>query len=362
MGLCVLGASVLMLGACQTSDDGAGASKGDGASASSTALSQEAKVSAVAQPASDAAVNLDVQAHRGGRGEHTEESREAFEHALKLGVNTLELDIVMSHDGVPVVWHDPEVKAEKCEDTEAATPGDSQFPYVGKLLHDLTFEQLSTLRCDKKLEDFPDAKPAENNRMLQLADVFRLAKELNPKVRYNIETKIEAEHPEQSAPAQEFVDAIMHEVKRAGVEDRVTIQSFDWTSLEIMHKDFPQVPTVALYDETTWKQDSAWLGSVHYDDVNGDALEGVKKIGASVVSPGYAVPYGVAADAEGYHPVATKKYVEKAHELGLKVIPWTVNDEATMRDQLAAGVDGIISDYPTKLVEVARQYGWKPQF
>lgn len=327
-----------------------------GASESSheTSSSTSAEVQTVAD-------HLDVQAHRGGRGENTEESRVAFEHAIDLGVNTLELDIVMSKDGVPVVWHDPKILDTKCADTAPASDGDPQYPYVGKLLHELTFKQLQTLNCDVPLTDFPDAKPAKGNKMLQLSDVFALAKEKKARgLRYNIETKIEGEHREQSATPEEFVESIVTTAEQAGVADNIEIQSFDWRSLELVQKQYPNIPTVALYDETTWFENSPWIGNVDYKAVKGDALDGVKALGAKAVSPGYAVPYGPKAGDADFHPTATKEYVERAHTLGLKVIPWTVNDEATMRNQIEAGVDGIISDFPTLLVKIAQDYGWKP--
>lgn len=351
--LCALAIPALVLAGCS--------SGGSEPAESSSATTETSTSASETTTANIDATALDVQAHRGGRGEHTEESLAGFEKALALGVDTLEFDIVMSADGVPVVWHDPEIQEEKCSDTEPASPGDEQFPYVGKLIHDLTFEQLSTLRCDKVLDDFPDAKPVENNRLAQLKDVFALAAEKGPDVRYNIETKIEAEHPEQSAEPKEFVDAILGAAEEAGVTDRITIQSFDWSSLEIVQDVAPEVPTVALYDETTWLPGSPWLGSVDYDAVDGDALKGVKELGADVVSPGYAVPYGAKAGEKDYHPTATKEYVQRAHDMGLKVVPWTINDEATMRDQIEAGVDGIISDFPTLLVKVAKDYGWSPK-
>src|SRR6516164_11033139 len=88
---------------------------------------------------------FDLQAHRGGRGETTEESLRAFAKALELGVSTLELDIVITKDGQPMVWHDPTIEAEKCADTGPAFVGDPQYPYVGKLVHDLTLAQIRTL-------------------------------------------------------------------------------------------------------------------------------------------------------------------------------------------------------------------------
>ncbi|WKD60175.1 Glycerophosphoryl diester phosphodiesterase precursor [Corynebacterium ciconiae DSM 44920] len=344
--LCALAVGSLVLAGCS---DG---SNDDASSETRSDASESVTVDASA---------LDVQAHRGGRGEHTEESLVAFSHALDLGVDTLELDIVMSADGVPMVWHDPRIEDDKCADTEPATEGDEQYPYVGKLVHELTYEQLETLRCDKTLEDFPDATPAEDNRIAQLSEVFDLAKEKNPEVAFNIETKIEAENPEESAPPREFVDAILAAADEAGLREKITIQSFDWSSLEIVQEIAPEVPTVALYDETTWTENSPWLGSVSYADAEGDVLTAVQQLGATVVSPGYAVPYGAKAGEDDYHPVATADYVARAHKLGLTVIPWTVNDEATMRDQIEAGVDGLITDYPALLVKVAQDYGWEPK-
>ena len=93
--------------------------------------------------ASPQAPGFDLQAHRGGRGETTEESLRAFAKSLELGVSTLELDIVLTKDGQPLVWHDPTIDAEKCADTGPAFAGDPAYPYVGKLVHELTLVQIA---------------------------------------------------------------------------------------------------------------------------------------------------------------------------------------------------------------------------
>lgn len=364
--LSILAVSALTLAACtngeQDATDSAPTTATGEASTPHTTTADRTQPTQAQVPQADQqlATNLDIQAHRGGRGENTEESRAAFQHAMDLGVDTLELDIVLSKDGVPVVWHDPKVLPEKCTDTAPSAEGDEQYPYVGSLIHELTWEQLQTLNCSQALEDFPQAQHAAHNTMLRLEEVFDMAAERGWDGYYNIETKIEGEHREQSAEPQEFVDTIMAVATTAGTSDKITIQSFDWRSLEIVKKQHPDVPTVALYDETTWFAGSPWIGAADYDAADGDALTAIKKAGFSVASPGYAVPYGTAAGDADYHPVTTKEYVDKAHELGLKVVPWTVNDEATIRDQIQAGVDGIISDYPSLLVAVAKQYGWQP--
>ncbi|BCP03170.1 glycerophosphodiester phosphodiesterase [Mycobacterium paraintracellulare] len=271
----------------------------------------------VAAPAAAQAPDFDLQAHRGGRGEATEQSLRAFARSLELGVSTLELDVVLTRDRQPLVWHDPTIAAEKCADTAPAFAGDPQYPYVGKLVHDLTLAQIRTLDCGRRLDDFPNAEVAPGNRIATLPQVFALADSYRADaVRYNIETKVDADEPEP----QEFVDVILAAVRAAGKVERVDIQSFDWRTLPLVHRAEPSIPLVALYDEQT----------------PGDPLIGALTVGADAVSPDYRL-------------VAGKPYVDRAHALGLKVIPWTVDDVDAMRRQIGYGVDGIITDYPTAL-------------
>lgn len=374
--IAALGVSAIALAGCSQADDAADAAHNAADSASeaaessteSTSAGQEEKLTfdkqqvaeldVQANPVPAAAVKLpdgfDLQSHRFGRGEWIESSREGLEKSLEMGVTTLEFDIELSADGVPVVWHDTEIDAEKCQDTKPVTEDDPQFPYVGKLLHDLTFEQISTLNCNKNLDDFPDAAPQDDNRLLQLSEVFEIAADY-PDVHFNIETKLEPEHREQTASPQEFVDAIMDEVEDADVADRTMIQSFDWASLPLVRERDAEIPLVLLWDETTWKSGSAWIGDVDYDAVDGDIVEAAKQLGVQVLSPGHAVPYGQTPRDDDYHPVATPELISRAHKAGMAVVPWTVNDEDTMREQIAAGVDGFITDYPSMGQAVVRE-------
>ena len=309
----------------------------------------------LAVPARADPADFDLQAHRGGRGETTEESLRAFAKALEIGVTTLELDIVLSRDAVPMVWHDPLIEAEKCTDTAPAFPGDPQYPYVGKQVHELTLAQLRTLDCGKLLAGFPDAELVVGNTIATLPEVFALADSYRSDVRYNIETKVEAERPELSAAPQEFVDVILAAVRQAGKVDRVEIQSFDWRTLPMVRRAEPAIPLVALWDETTWFPGSPWLNGV--DAGSGDQISGALEVGADILSPGYSVPYGQTLADPGFALVADRSFIDRAHAQGLAVIPWTINDEATMHAQIDAGADGIITDYPTRLRQVMATRG-----
>ena len=111
---------------------------------------------AAPNPASNLPHGFDLQAHRGGMAEYTESSLAAYAHALKVGVTTLEMDIYLSKDGKPMIWHDLVIKPQKCRDTAPAFPHDPAYPYVGKTIASLTFQQLRTVRCDKFQRHYKD--------------------------------------------------------------------------------------------------------------------------------------------------------------------------------------------------------------
>lgn len=287
--------------------------------------------------------SFDVQAHAGGRGATTGESLRAFAKSLQLGVSTLEFDISVTSDEQPLVWHDPMIKPDQCDDTGPAFPGDLQYPYVGKAVHDLTAAQIHTLNCGKPDTAFPRAEVVTGNKIATLPEVFELADSYRADVRYNIETKVQADQLNLSASPQEFVDVILAAVRSAGKSDRVEIQSFDWRTLPLVRQADPSIPLVALWNEHTWAPGSPWLAGID-PSVVGDPMVGAKMVGAGILSPDYTL-------------VAGRPFVDRAHALGLEVIPWTVDDAGAMREQIADGVDGIITDYPAQLRIVLADLG-----
>jgi len=285
---------------------------------------------------------FDLQAHAGGRGEATGESLRAFAKSLELGVSTLELDVNITKDHQPLVWHDPIIEPQQCADTGPASAGDPLYPYVGRLVHDLALAQIRTLDCGKPNSQFPHAEVVRGNRIATLPEVFTLADSYRAAVRYNIETKVAADRPEISAQPQEFVDVVLAAVRAAGKVDRVEIQSFDWRTLPLVHQGEPSIPLVALWSEQTWVPGSPWLAGVN-PAVVGDPVIGAALVGANILSPEYSL--------------VDKPLVDRAHSLGLSVIPWTVDDADDMRAQIADGVDGIITNYPARLRAVMAELG-----
>ena len=314
-------------------------------------------------PAAQAAAargEFDIQAHRGGLGLTVESTIASFSHGLQLGVSTLELDVQITQDGYAVVTHDRKVDGKKCRDTAPYTPGDPEYPYVGKFVNTLSLDQVKQLDCGSQtLPNFPGQQPDPGARMPELRDVFALVHRYHAYgVKLNVETKVEAGAPSETAPREQFVQVVASEIRKANIARQVTIQSFDWGSLMRMREVMPQLPLVAL-DNYNFLQvgqpgKSPWLGGIDIDDLGGDPIKAVKSFGASAISPVDGFPQGGKISDPAFRPYFTKATVDAAHKAGLKVIPWTVDDPATIQWFVDQGVDGIISDYPDRVREVAR--------
>ncbi|MFD3406628.1 glycerophosphodiester phosphodiesterase family protein [Kribbella sp. NPDC058693] len=318
-----------------------------------------------AAPADAHRGDFDIQAHRGGLGLTVESTIASFSHGLELGVSTLELDVQITQDGYAVVTHDRKVDGKKCRDTAPYTPGDPEYPYVGKFINTLSLKQVKQLDCGSLPQaNFPEQQPDPGARMPELRDIFTLVHRYRAYgVKLNVETKVEAGAPTETAPREQFVQVVASEIRKANIARQVTIQSFDWGSLMRMHQVMPQLPLVAL-DNFDFLQvgkpgKSPWLGGLDIDDFGGDPIKAVKSFGASAISPVDGFPQGGKITDPAFRPYFTKDTVKAAHKAGLKVIPWTVDDPATIKWFIDQGVDGIISDYPDRVRDVVRSEGFR---
>lgn len=314
---------------------------------------------------------FDLQAHRGGLGLVTESTPQAFANALELGVTTLELDVQITLDGYAVVTHDRQVSGVKCRDTAPAFDGDPDFPYVGDYITDLTLQQVQTLDCgSQRLAAYPDQQLVPGARIPLLSEIFDLVDCYNAnQVWFNIETKVEAAAPEETAPREQFVQIVAREVREAGLLNRVTIQSFDWGALMRMRQVEPRLPLVALTNgdflQVGQPGASPWLGGLDIDDFGGSLVAATASFGADALSPVHGMPQAGTVTDPGYVPYTTPELVAEAHAAGMAVIPWTIDDTATMSSLMDAGVDGIITNYPDRLRAPMAERGLKlpkPQY
>jgi glycerophosphoryl diester phosphodiesterase len=292
---------------------------------------------------------FDLQAHRGGLALRPENTLASFGNALRLGVSTLELDVQITRDGAAVVTHDRKVDGGKCAGA-----------YAGRFVKDLTLAQVRTLDCgSRQLPGYPGQQVVPGARMPLLSEVFALVHTYRADgVKLNVETKVEAGAPEETAPREQFVKVVAAEVRRAGLVRQVTIQSFDWGALKLMRRVEPRLPLVALTNrdflQTGQPGRSPWLGGLDIDDFGGDPIAAIRTFGASAFSP----VYGWARADGGYDPYVTADMVARAHKAKIKVVPWTVDDPAVMGDLISLGVDGLITDYPDRLRAVLRERGF----
>jgi glycerophosphoryl diester phosphodiesterase len=234
---------------------------------------------------------------------------------------------------------------------------------VGKYVNTLSLAQLRTLDCGTRtLAEFPQQQASPGAKMPLLSEVFDLVKRYRAdRVTLNVETKVEAGAPNETAPREQFVQVVAREVRAAGFLRRVTIQSFDWGALMRMRQVEPRLPLVALTNidflQTGQPGASPWLGGLDIDDFDGDPIAAIASFGAATFSPVHGTPQnGTVGDAD-YQPYVTRSLVNRAHRAGIKVVPWTVDDPATMDKLINDGVDGLITDYPDRLRDLLAARG-----
>ncbi|MES2631948.1 MAG: glycerophosphodiester phosphodiesterase [Pseudomonadota bacterium] len=283
---------------------------------------------------------FDLQSHRGTRGLAPENTLPAFERALELGVDTLELDVGITADGVVVISHDPYLNPLIARDAKGQWLEGTRGP----LVKNLTLAQLQTYDVGRIKPDSPYAKtfstqqPRDGTRVPTLQSLFDRVKALGANdVRFNIETKINPTQPDDTVSAEVMTRALLKVVNDAGMARRVTIQSFDWRTLQLVQQLEPSIPTVYLTIQTANTdnvRDGAWTANFKIAE-HGTPPRMVKAAGGAVWSPNGGA--------------LTEALVKEAQGLGLKVIPWTINTPADMERFISWGVDGIITDYPDRL-------------
>ena len=288
---------------------------------------------------------FDLQGHRGARGLAPENTLAAFGTALAVGVSTLELDLAMTRDDVLVVSHNRRLNPD-----HTRGPDGKFLETEGPAIRSLTLAELQRYDVGRLkpgtayAADFSEQRAIDGTRIPALTELFDMVKRLGADhVRFNIETKVTPSSGAETPDPDTFAAALAKAVREAGLTVRVSLQSFDWRTLAAMRSIAPEIERVCLtvealnFDSVRRGEPgpSPWLAGLDIDDFAGSVPRLVAAAGCSTWSPLYrnAKPDDVAA----------------AKALGLKVIPWTVNERSDMERLIALGVDGIITDYPDRL-------------
>jgi len=282
-----------------------------------------------------AAQTILVHAHRGGRAYRPENTLASFSYGIEVGADVLELDLAVTKDNVLVVSHSPFLTQPESDDphVKAALAGERHCdgpPLApGTPIRALTLAELKRYDCGAHtLAAFPHQVAVPHTTIPTFDEVLDLAPK--GKFEFNVETKIFPNHPEFTPSPEEFVRMINEAVVRHGLESRVILQSFDFRTLHAMRVVNPKIRLSALFGESRY---DAMMG-INEPDKSFAAI--AKQSGADILSPDQSL--------------VTAAEVAKAHELGLQVAPYTVNDEAGWCRMADAEVDAIITDDPAGLL------------
>ncbi len=271
---------------------------------------------------------FDIEGHRGCRGLMPENTLPAFQKALELGVNTLEMDLVISSDHKVVVSHEPFFRAgiALTPDGDTIPPGSEDMYNMYKMTYDEIKSYIVGTLPDPlhpNRENVRTFKPLFGNVVRKALDYARTNQTELPF--FNIEIKRNPQldsifHP----PVKQYVNLVLNAVKGMAIEDKVILQSFDLETLRLVKIQAPDIAISLLIEN----QNPAKL--------NIEAL-------------------GFKPDIYScYFKLLDASEVAYCHQLGIKVIPWTVNLQEDIQSMIDIGVDGIISDYPDRVIATVR--------
>ena len=300
---------------------------------------------------------FDLEAHRGGRDVRPENTLYSYAYAIELGATSIECDMQLTKDGQIVMSHNPILNSDITRDENGNYIENNKYDIRLMTVDELKKFDVGVMdpNCGEYYDLHGKTQFTYDAKIPTLEELMQLIQSYGDKnIVLNIETK---SYPDpasagykNNADPKKFVEVFNNIVKKYDMEDRVVLQSFDWQTLIEMKKLNPNISTSTLWQEQpSWGRDSEslrryekkkspWLSGLDIKDYQGNPVKAAHAIGADIISP--------------YYTEISKQDVDEAHSLGMKVVPWTVNNEKDMNMLLDMGVDGIISDKPWLLKQV----------
>lgn len=300
---------------------------------------------------------FDLEAHRGGRDVRPENTLYSYAYAIELGATSIECDMQLTKDGQIVMSHNPILNSDITRDENGNYIENNKYDIRLMTVDELKKFDVGVMdpNCGEYYDLHGKTQFTYDAKIPTLEELMQLIQSYGDKnIVLNIETK---SYPDpasagykNNADPKKFVEVFNNIVKKYDMEDRVVLQSFDWQTLIEMKKLNSNISTSALWQkQPSWGRDSEslrryekkkspWLGGLDIKDYQGNPVKAAHAIGADIISP--------------YYTEISKQDVDEAHSLGMKVVPWTVNNEKDMNMLLDMGVDGIISDKPWLLKQV----------
>jgi len=271
--------------------------------------------------------HFEIQGHRGCRGLLPENTIPAFLRAIDEGVETLELDVVISKDKKVVVSHDPFFNPQM----STSPSGTPLTVETQGNLYELTYAKIK--KYDVGLRGNPNFPEQEKiavykpllQKMIKTAEKYAKKMGVAP-LKYNIELKSLPEEYRKSQPeVVEFSNLVHDIIFKLLPAERVTIQSFDFNILK------------------------HWYGKIRVGEYEKASL-------SALIEPFDDNDVDVVLNKIGFKPEVWSPYfkqldelkVSKLKSLGIRIIPWTVNEIEDMHAMKKIGCDGLITDYPNR--------------
>lgn len=265
---------------------------------------------------------IEIQGHRGCRGLMPENTIPAMLHALDLGVTTLETDVVITADSIPLLSHEPFFNHEISLQPNGLPIAETDERNFN--IYRMSVQEVQQFDVGLKPHPrFPRQQKMATTKPT-LEAVFDsvesyMTKHDRTHPLFNIETKSQPGtdrvfHPEP----EKFIQLLMNVVIRKNMERYVTIQSFDIRTLQVLRRKYPKQSCALLIEEQDNRTVAVQIGELGFKP--------------EIYSPHFSL--------------VSRKLTEELHAQNIRVIPWTVNDRATIDRMLSYGVDGIITDYP----------------
>jgi glycerophosphoryl diester phosphodiesterase len=267
--------------------------------------------------------DFDIEGHRGCRGLLPENTIPAFMKALELGVNTLEMDVVITKDRQVLVSHDPFMSHEFCSRPDGTYIAEKEERSFN--IFQMDFQEVTTYDCGLRPHPrFPLQRKMKAAKPL-LKDVIdaseKYQRDHGVVASYNIEIKSTPEGDHIFHPGfEEFTELLMEVIREKKIESKTIIQCFDLRVLKYLHNKYPSISLSYLIENNLSPEENiAALGFVPH-----------------IYSPDYTL--------------VDEHLIEYARKNNMKVLPWTINDLSTIIRMQQIGVHGIISDYPDLLL------------
>jgi glycerophosphoryl diester phosphodiesterase len=270
---------------------------------------------------------IEVHGHRGARSIYPENTLPSIRYAIETGVDAFEFDILSTKDNRLVLHHDSHINHELCLDPN----GNRIDPNNEPLIYNLTLAEVQKYDCGTLVNPkHPRQQAIPGTRMPSLEELFEMVRDMDhpnaKKVHFDVEIKSYTDRPNDTTDPTTYAKLTLDVINRYGMQDRCTIFCFNHRVLMNVKHLAPSMPILALTE---------------------DERPNMKVIARAVK------PDRIGID----HKLLKKEYVDYVHTLGVKVTPWTVNEQEDWDRVIDLGVDGIITDDPARLIRYLKKIG-----